>query len=232
MCKNKKDKGIDIATLKSIYDGCAGIVTYKNTDLQFLYCNEYMLQFVGQNKMKNIEGKTDYDMPWEKFADIYTAHERETLLKNTSNTAIFPICDFAGDFKIVTCNRFQISKEGIIEGVLTHTNVVDNLAALEISNLLDLKRFNYNEGTIKSAKFFAEIKLSIREEECLFYFIRGKSVKMIGLLLDISSRTVEKHIESLKQKFSCKYKSDLIDKAFELGYLYHIPNSLLSKIKF
>lgn len=53
--------------------------------------------------------------------------------------------------------------------------------------------------------------LTRKEVECLKWCIQGKSAEEIALILNISKRTVEAHIESAKQKLHC-YKQ------FQLGY--------------
>jgi DNA-binding CsgD family transcriptional regulator len=56
--------------------------------------------------------------------------------------------------------------------------------------------------------------------------MRGKTTKEIAKMLRLSHRTVEKHIETLKIKFNCIYKSEVIEKAFELGYSNILPKTL------
>lgn len=53
-------------------------------------------------------------------------------------------------------------------------------------------------------------KLSIRQSECLYYLVRGMSAKQIAKILNLSHRTVEDYIESLKNKLNCDAKSELI----------------------
>lgn len=59
--------------------------------------------------------------------------------------------------------------------------------------------------------------LSPRQQECLFYLIRGQTAKQIAKQLGCSHRTVEAHIDHIKNKFKCTTKGDLINMAFEDG---------------
>lgn len=52
--------------------------------------------------------------------------------------------------------------------------------------------------------------LSSRECEVLSYLACGSTAKQIGLLLGISRRTVEHHIENIKLKTCCASKAELI----------------------
>lgn len=60
--------------------------------------------------------------------------------------------------------------------------------------------------------------LSEREMQCLALLIRGKPARQIGEELQISNRTVEHYLESIKNKWSCLNKQELIEKG--LIYIY------------
>ena len=218
---------MDISILKKLYDHSNCIVTYKDEDLSIMYCNKFMLDFVGAKCMEDIIGKTDYDLPWDRYADLYTKHERTTF-KRPSNTALWPICDARCSSYVVICQRTLVEDSGS-KGVLTHTNVLKNLHNLELSNLIECG----GKGFVRDAQYFEDILgiITDRESECLFYLLRGKTPKSIGMLLGISSRTVEGHVESLRHKFGSASKSELIEKAVGMGFLYYIPDSLLQYLR-
>jgi DNA-binding CsgD family transcriptional regulator len=71
------------------------------------------------------------------------------------------------------------------------------------------------------------LPLSQREQECLVLLIRGRVMKEIAFILGINARTVETHITHIKAKLGCTSKSQLIEKALNSGFLFHIPLSLL-----
>jgi DNA-binding CsgD family transcriptional regulator len=54
-----------------------------------------------------------------------------------------------------------------------------------------------------------------RELECLTLLAQGLTAKMIAHSLKISSRTIEKHIENIKEKTGLKYKTEIICKFLE-----------------
>ena len=59
----------------------------------------------------------------------------------------------------------------------------------------------------KYREFFSQ-----REGECLLYLMRGKSARETGIALNISQRTVEFYLYSLKDKLHCRKKSEIVDK--------------------
>lgn len=52
--------------------------------------------------------------------------------------------------------------------------------------------------------------LSAREMECIYYLLHGMTAKEIGLQLELSTRTVESYLESIKIKLGCRNKTQLI----------------------
>lgn len=56
-----------------------------------------------------------------------------------------------------------------------------------------------------------EVYLTQKEMECIQWCIHGKSSEEIAMILGVSKRTVEAHLENMKQKLNC-YKQ------FQLGY--------------
>jgi DNA-binding CsgD family transcriptional regulator len=60
--------------------------------------------------------------------------------------------------------------------------------------------------------------LTNQEINCLELMMRGKTSKMMGKLLNISHRTVETHVEHIKNKLNIQSKPELID--FIFGQLF------------
>lgn len=92
----------------------------------------------------------------------------------------------------------------------------------------NIEKFHNQIGLQES---YPQLLLSQREEECLFYLARGKTAKHIARLLGISHRTVETHILHIKSKLKCHTKNQLIEKAFDSGLVYFMPNSLTTTFK-
>lgn len=59
-----------------------------------------------------------------------------------------------------------------------------------------------------------------RELECIHWLTLGKTVPEIGIILGISTRTVEKFIASLKLKFNC-------NTLFQLGNKVNKPDFIV-----
>jgi DNA-binding CsgD family transcriptional regulator/SAM-dependent methyltransferase len=66
---------------------------------------------------------------------------------------------------------------------------------------------------------YGPIEFSRREAQVLKHFLLGKSAKEIGVLLDISAKTVEFHMASIKKKCHCHKRSDLYNAALSEGFI-------------
>jgi DNA-binding CsgD family transcriptional regulator len=57
-----------------------------------------------------------------------------------------------------------------------------------------------------------KIKVTRREAECIYYLMQGKTAKETAKILKISPRTVETHLEHVRNKAGCHNKMNLIGK--------------------
>lgn len=225
--KNSEDK---VRLYKEIYEEAPYIVTFKEPEeLKIIYANNTMRNFVGSKSLNEIQEKTDFDFRWEKFAPLYLTHEKDTL-EGRNYVALYPGCDYQGAETLFICHRTVIKNEfGIPDGVLTHTYILQDRKHLELSNLINTEINNATREHFTVGKRTNDIQLTRREREVLFYFLRGKSSKEIGKILNISHRTIEVYINNLKMKFQSNTKSELTAKAITIGFLYDIPSSLFHK---
>ncbi|MCC8377042.1 MAG: helix-turn-helix transcriptional regulator [Rickettsia endosymbiont of Graphium doson] len=84
------------------------------------------------------------------------------------------------------------------------------------------KQFSLN-AEVKTGKYS---KLSYRETECIYYLSLGNSMKEIGSILNLSPRTVEHHLNSIKQKTGLLYKSQLVKE-----FIKNAPSALFKDIR-
>lgn len=99
----------------------------------------------------------------------------------------------------IVLGRHSISK------ALAQVSQLGLLGIIEASN-----SNNFLPGTQIS-----DVYLSKRETEILRLLVRGQTAKRTAIILGISYRTVEKHLENIKDKMGVVSKAELIDKAFE-----------------
>ncbi|MFA6409659.1 MAG: helix-turn-helix transcriptional regulator [Gammaproteobacteria bacterium] len=64
---------------------------------------------------------------------------------------------------------------------------------------------------------FQKINFTSRELECALCLLRGFTVREIAHKLYRSQRTIEKHVDNIKNKLNCQHKSDLIRELIRCG---------------
>lgn len=69
----------------------------------------------------------------------------------------------------------------------------------------------FSNLNINSYKLDDNISVSKREFECLFYLVQGRTMKEIARFMNLSSRTIEFHLNNVKKKLNCNKKSQVIE---------------------
>lgn len=198
-----------------------GIISEKDVNSVITSCNDNFLKYVGANSPHAVIGRTDYDLPWREYAPVYRAHELDALAGNTYSI-IYPIKDHAKKKRLFLHTK---TKKNNLDGTISikcHAIEIVNPQAAELIQLLSKNIPSYLQH-FSIGKTYNHTPLSKRQEEVLFFLLRGKTAKAIAQILCISSRTAEKHIEAIKVRFNCKNKSELIERAVNLGYMELIP---------
>lgn len=88
------------------------------------------------------------------------------------------------------------------------------LCVTDLPNHKDCKSKKQFQSFITNEKFMLHgnlqtVNLTDREMDVLFYTMRGMTAKETGQRLDISFRTVESYIETLREKFDVSSKAEL-----------------------
>lgn len=141
-----------------------------------------------------IEKQKNY---WE-FYNIGTSNTDPSILNFFINHYDV-LKQFAAEFKAKSHRLMKISQAQRIQ--------------LQNSNKLDLSSlFTSNNITNATQQHDLRKLLTKTEIICMKLCAQGKSSREIAELLSVSNRTVEKHIENVKDKFECR-------KLFQLGYI-------------
>jgi DNA-binding CsgD family transcriptional regulator len=87
------------------------------------------------------------------------------------------------------------------------------------NSLRTFKNLESKEKTQKRSSHYLQTSLSVRQNECLFYLVKGYTAKQTAQKLGCSHRTIETHIDHIKNKLKCTTKGQLIELAFENGFV-------------
>ena len=171
------------------------LFSIKDTDLRVTYCNDVFLTYVGK-KIEEVIGRRDQDFCWNQYVNVYRDHELDALGGN-HYSIISPGVDCFGKESLFLQTKIQKKdNQGDVIGIICQ--------AMEI---------------LDSSLCMPNINLTPREEEILFYLIRGKTARGIAAILGLSMRTIETYLQHIKNKLGCQNKSELIELLLSKGFM-------------
>ena len=200
-----------------------------------MYANAEYGKIIGVNHHLDCIGRTDFDMPCgtTQCADLFRAQDQDVIVTQKP-LRVLDIHPFAGGvwkaYVFTKTPWYDKNKKAV--GTIFHGMDITSATTLELGSLLGKISIDAQKSDLIAKNNYlisdqrAEIKLTPRESEVIFFIIRGKSAKQIAKIFGISHRTVEEQCEHLKKKFNASNKFELIDNAISLGYLNYIPDSL------
>lgn len=224
--------------LRSLFDRMPGCWGCKDEQSVFMYANKEYASIIGLNEKRHLDiiGRTDFDMPCDTVncAELFRKQDK-SVIDSGKSLKILDIHPFSGkEWKayIFTKTPLHDSNSNVI-GTIFHGEDITTPKILELGSFLSKMTSGIHNDILSGQNSFLlsgkhdGVKLSDREAECLFFILRGKTVKLTARFLGISPRTVEEHVAKLKLKLGAQNKYELIDKAIQAGFLNSIPERLL-----
>jgi DNA-binding CsgD family transcriptional regulator len=191
-----------IPALTDLYENSSNYVFYKNCRSEYLYANQKMREAA---EAENIQGKTDFDLPWKHFAKKYRADDTYAArVELIHRLEPFVVGEQPFTVRVV---KMPILVKGYVVGILGQTRILT-------------PGFNASAPTSPPA---SPKSLTKRQQEILLLVLRGQSARQIADTLCISKRTVDTHIETLKNVCHCQSKSELVAYGFKIGL--HLVNT-------
>lgn len=204
------------------------IVFYKNPQSVFMDCNQELLTFSHLQKKQQILGKEDYDLPWADSADFYRKIDARVMMSGNVQETIISIMVANGE-RITTAQKKHPLRNtsGDIIGIIGINHAITDKKLLHaLQKLKEFDSYYGHNGQSYLKEGYSFGNLSNREEQCMFYLLRGKTAKRTAEILNLSPRTVETYIDNLKTKLHCRSKSELIEKAIDMDLLGNIPTCI------
>jgi DNA-binding CsgD family transcriptional regulator len=203
-----------------------GVLAYKTIDHEIIHASDKFLKYLGCKKSNEILGKTDYDLIWQKYSNIYHGHENDALSGKCYN-AIHPATDVDGRYFLVFNQKYPwINPDGKIIGIVSYSIEIQDSLSLKLGSLLKNLSFYNKDDVYYIGKNNSTYNFSQKEIEFLFYLVRGKTMSSIAKIWNVPYREIIKYVENLKEKFNCPRKSDLIEFAIKEGLAYALPDHL------
>jgi len=193
-------------------------VYWKNKEGYYLGCNEGMIECGLITSEKDFVGTSLKDHG--HLLDVSQFEEVDNqIMNNGKPMCLFEKAHVKGFPTFLTTKYPLFAAEGFINGLIgisfnisritNYQRFFPLLCSDDLPSKIILQKLEENFFKKLAAN---NILLSQREKECLSYFRQGRSNREIAAFLNISTRTVETHVNSIKNKFACNTKSQLLDK--------------------
>ncbi|WP_394835604.1 helix-turn-helix transcriptional regulator [Pendulispora rubella] len=226
--------------LQRLLDEIPAFAGYKDRQSVFLYANKAYGVLIGLPHHEDVIGRTDFDMPCETVAcaPMFQKQDQE-VLRSRQPLRILDVHRFADGkwraFLVTKTPLYGGSEKDEPVGTMFYGVDITSPGIIELGSLLGRIHTGADPTSLVGAgshliEGFSDAgALTRREAEILFFLLRGKSAKETAVILAMSRRTVEQHIDKMKRKLGARSKFELIEVAIEAGYMHRIPDSLFSR---
>ncbi|MBA3535035.1 MAG: helix-turn-helix transcriptional regulator [Tatlockia sp.] len=216
----------------------------KDLEGRYLDCSPYLIDYVGKNSIKDLQGARDSELCWGENWELYREHDQ--LVEKKQKTQFFieparnaknelipllsikaPLSLFSSSFSgIIGANISlnQIAYQDILLQLITigeklHLNL-DSQKMIQITTQAFQFNQAYNQWQHKAKLFeYERVTFSLREAQCLHYFFNHYSAEKTAEKLCISKKTVEFHLAKIKEKLNCQKRSELTNYAIDYGFI-------------
>ncbi len=172
----------------------------KDENSVFIGCNQHFAIDAGFSHPDEIMGKTDDDMPWFEFAELYRAGDRVVLSGQSYTNQLEPHYKDS-TLKPVLASKYLQVENGQNQIVIAYFPVNEKRIEYPVDLQNNEFRFVIDEKTLTLSRTMLLI---------MKYIILGYTAKRIASKVSLSFRTVEKHIAKLKTMLCCRDRTELI----------------------
>ncbi len=212
-----------------------GAIGFKDINSIHLAANLEAVKLFGFKKESQLIGINDANLNCDaaKYADLFRQQDLEVIKTKRSmqKLDILRYVDSKLQFRLGTKSPLY-NKENDIIGVSYNSQQITSFLLKKISSLFRIMH-NEHSNTFECSSFILKENidsnniLSPTENSILFFLVRGKNARETAHILKKNKHTVESHISNIKIKLGCSKKSEIFDKATELGWYNVIPLHLV-----
>lgn len=212
-----------------------GLVVLANKQSQCIYTNNYTAKMFGYKDGISMEGIDSRSMrcPAVENAEDFIAQD-QLVIQNGIGLTILDIHVYAdGKGRVLLSKKTPYKENNIIVGYIFHAMEIHATALNQVCSTLiqSDKKYRTKESSNQRSYIISPTRfnttISKRELDCIFYLLRGNTMKMIAKILNLSPRTVETYLEQVRIKLKCTNRSELIETCLAEGYLNYIPSNIL-----
>lgn len=193
----------------------------KDTKGNFLFCNDKFAEAAGLDSAEQIVGKSDYDLVWKHQAHMFKAGDDRVLRGESFRNIQEIMYQSKKKSDILVCKNQLLNTSNEIIGVIG--------SFIDITGqCLQKKSGHYDaiSGRFHLGEAFGDASLSAQQFQVFKQILLGHSAQQIAQCLNLSKRTVEAYIETIKYKLQCNSKGEIIAVAIFSGLMHVVDGQL------
>lgn len=214
-------------------ENLSGLIVAKDCNSTFFNISKSFAKLIGFNSSEECRGINDYHLRCKavEYADGFVKMDKLALSSPTKMISL-DVQNYTSGWKAILVERNSIKNAADkVTGLLGQCIDVTETDIFKSFIRLAQMDHKIRGKTLKPASYIlsnthSPLPLTDRQEHILFLLIRGNSLSTISAKLNISKRTVESHLDAIKHKLNCQYKSEVIEKAIDSGFLCYIPKEV------
>lgn len=217
----KTEESLLLNHLEPLFELASVNVYSKDIKGCFMSSNQTMLEVNNIPSEQDILGATDYDLAWKNQAPALIKNDQEVIQTNKAKTYIEPVWLNGKELHCYISHKRPLRTSlGKVIGVFglsfllddenSSINTVNEITALSNSNL------SKQIQDLGEQPFLRARHLTKRQMDCLYYLVKGMTIKQIANTLNLSPKTVEHYLDAVKVKLKCRNRTELITTALQM----------------
>jgi DNA-binding CsgD family transcriptional regulator len=188
-------------------------VYWKDINSIYMGCNDVLAEVVELASRHDSVGCIDHDFPMQKQeALIFRQEDYKVITEKSPKHFLHQVTVHNRRIQLSTFKSPLMDHDGKIVGLLGlsfHIGEYDlrkNLPTISDANV-PIKNWVKESDTCE---------LSSRQLESLYWLTKGMTIKQIGKTMNLSPRTIESYLETIKTKLNCFCRTELIQRALQI----------------
>jgi len=190
----------------------------KGKSLRYIGGNEQFAIDAGYESAKSLLGQTDFDV-WPTVADKLIANDNKIfLMKKPMTFFVNGNMPDGSEIQAISQKIPLYNRKNKIHGVFGISLILKKGEESFIEPPSDAQHdeFNLLSRLVSPSRGIKFQGLSQRQSDCLYWLIKGMTMKMIAAELNLSIKTVEHYLDAVKAKLRCHTRAELIEKGIRL----------------
>lgn len=169
-----------------------GNLYIKDAKGTYLYANKNQVIFTGTPDISNLIGKSDFQTPWAPHSDELIINDQKVMSTLNPIKSYELLEDVYKEKRVVLSHKKPFLVDNKLVGIwgmsleVSLTSINNNALFSTNMNFIDITNHHV-------------LKLTDRQKEIVYYLLKSMHPKEIAYQLKISIRTVEHHIEHIKE---------------------------------